>query len=110
MTVDDRSVDQLEALEVRMAGHRVQNCAAEAPVHEVIASVDLSRLIGVDSRRGVERPIRGAVGLEKHPALGREAPSKNVEQAHRVVNPVQDPEAEDEVERLPQLVEIEGVE
>src|SRR5712692_1338398 len=60
--------------------------------------------------RGVERPIRRAVRLEKHPAVGRETPSKNLQQAQRVVYPAQDPEAEDEGQTFLELVEIEGVE
>ena len=100
MAVDHRRVDQLEALEARMAGHRVQTCGGEAPVHEVITGIDLSCRGNVNRRRGFESPIGRAVGFEQHPSTGREAPPKRLEQAHRILNPVENPEAEDEVERL----------
>jgi hypothetical protein len=50
------------------------------------------------------------VGFEQHPPAGREAPPKRLEQAHRILHPVKNPEAEDEVERLSELVQIECVE
>ena len=87
-----------------------QTRGGEAPVNEGISSVDLACLVDVDRRRGVRRPIRRAVRLEKHPSVGREASSKNLQQPQRIVHPVQDPEAEDEIERLPELVQIECVE
>ena len=108
MAVDHRHVDQLEALEACMASHRVQARGGEAPVHEVVMGIDLSRR-GDVNRRGIESPIRRPVGLEQHPSAGREAPSNDLQQPQRVLHPVQDPEAEDEVERLPELVQIECV-
>ena len=110
MAVDHRCFDQLEALEARMAGHRVQSRGGEAPVNEVIVGIDLSCLGDVNRRRGIESPIRRPVSLEQHLSAGREAPPKSLEQAHRVLYPVENPEAEDEIERLTELVQIECVE
>jgi hypothetical protein len=108
MAVDHRRVDEFEALEACMAGHRIQACGGEAPVHEVIMGIDLSRR-GDVNRRGIGSPIHRAVGLEQNPSAGREAPSNDLQQPQRVLHSVQDPETEDEVERLPELVQIECV-
>ena len=110
MAVDHRCVDQLEALEARVAGHRVQSAGGEAPVDEVIVGIDLSRLEDVNRRRGVESPIGRPEGLEQHPSAAREAAPKDLQQPQRILHPVQDPEAEDEIERLAELVEIKCVE
>ena len=58
MAVDHRRVDELEALETCMAGHRVQACGGEAPVDEVITGIDLSRRGDVNGRRN--RKLRSA--------------------------------------------------
>src|SRR5680860_1712110 len=105
MAVDHRCVDQLEALEARMAGHRVQTRGGETPVNEVITGIDLSWLGDVNRSRGIESPIRRPVSLEQHLSAAREAPPKDLQQPQRVLNPVQDPEAEDEIERLTELVQ-----
>src|SRR5882757_1753333 len=109
MAVDDRGIDQLEALESGVASHRVEARGGEPPVNEVIVSVDRSRR-GDVNRRGIEQPIRRTVGLEQHPAAGGKAPAYDFQQSQRVLDPVQDPKAEDEVECLVELVQVECVE
>ena len=44
MTVDDRGVEQLEALVAGVVGQAAQALGGEAPVQVVFACVDLSRL------------------------------------------------------------------
>src|SRR6185503_4653694 len=83
---------------------------AKAPVHVVIASVDLASPVGLDRRLRPTGPVRHAVGLEEHPPARREAPSKDLEQSQWAVDPVQDSEADDEVELLLEPIEAEGVE
>jgi len=50
MTVDDRRVEQPKAPTARVAVQAAQAPGVKPPVHEVIASEDLARLIDVDSR------------------------------------------------------------
>ena len=51
MTIDDWSVEEHELLIARGVGQMPEAGRAEAPVHEVVASVDLACLIGLDRRR-----------------------------------------------------------
>ena len=94
----------------RMPGDCVQARGSESPVDEVIAGVDLSGLRNVHSGRRLEAAVRRSMGLQQHtPAVSHPAP-QYPQQSQRILDSVQDPKAEHEIEGLVEVVEVVCIE
>lgn len=109
MAVDIDLVERLGPLEARVSRETRDPGLPEAPVHIVVARVDLAGLRGPDL---IAVAVLGAdaVGLDQHRASGRGSLAQDPEQPERFLDAVQDPKTEDEVELLVEPVELERVE
>jgi hypothetical protein len=81
------------------AGKRGQSAGAEAPVDELVTGIDRAALRYLDRPLVDATVVRDPVGLHEQAAAGREALAERAHQAERVLDAMQDPEAEDHIER-----------
>src|SRR6266496_4469110 len=108
MPIDDRCRVQFEARPVGQGGEVGERAARELPVDEAILRVDGAR------RRAQGAVLAAAmvahtVRLDQYPATFGKPAGENAEKPEWILDSVQDPEAEDEVEALPHVVESVGI-
>ena len=89
------------------ASNPTKSLGGETPVDELVAVVDVSGLVDLDSR-GVARQTR-TVGLDDQLPGRRQDVGQRPQQRDRVGHPMQDPEAQDQVEAFPQAPDVERV-
>ena len=105
MAVDLQLVDDFDLVEADDPPQSPQTLRGEAPVDEVIARVHVARLVNLD-RRGAGGQAR-AVRLEHDLATRRQHARERPQQRDRIGHPVQDAEAQRNVEALAELVHVQ---
>ena len=88
-------------------GKPTQSLGRETPVDELVALIHLAGLVDLDSR-DVARQVR-TVGLDDELPGRRQDVRQRPQQRDRVGHPMQDPEAQDQVEAFAQAPHVEGV-
>ena len=107
MAVDLRLVDDLGLIEARDSPQSPQTLRGKTPVDEVVVRIDVAGLVNLD-RRGFGREAR-AVGLEHDLAARRQHVDERSQERDRIGHPVQDSEAQRNVEALAELAHVKRV-
>src|ERR1700754_3514198 len=105
-----RFVEKLNPAEAGVVAEPGQGLAGEFPEDELVVGVDLAGIGNVDHASRRLLPALDAVGLDEDPPALVDAIAQRPQQAERVLDPVQDAEAEDQVEALLDPIELERVE
>src|SRR5680860_1795474 len=100
MPVDQRRREQFEARTVGEGGEVGERTGRELPVDEAVVRVDGAWRENVHGAVFTAAVIEHAVRLDQYAATLSKPAGENAEQAEWILDSVQDPEAEDEVEAL----------
>ena len=109
MVVDDRHVDDLQSAESGVLTEAPKAAAAELPEDELVVGVDPAGIGNAEHALVGSAVARHSMGLNENASTLLQAIPEAAQQAERVTDPMQDPEAKDEVEALIQVVQFERV-
>jgi hypothetical protein len=107
VTCDLGRVHQLKPAQAGEPAETIEAGPAKAPEDGVVARVHVAALVHAHAR--VVLVAVHAIGLEDDPPGGRKALAQHAQQRERRLDAVQDAEAEDDIKRLPQALDIERV-
>lgn len=99
---------RLERVALDELGKMPQRATGEAPVEVVVTRIHLTGMWDVDSAFGRAGIVEDAGGLDEQPPTRREPSGKDLQQPERIIDAMQDAEAEDEVEALPKVGDDAG--
>src|SRR5438105_530800 len=109
MPVDDRCRVQFEARPVGQCGEVGERAARELPVDEAVVRVDGAWRGSAQGAVFTAAVVAHTVRLDQYPAAFGKPADENAEEPEWILDSVQDPEAEDEVEALRAAGEDRGV-